>query len=305
MKDEMMKFLSMQHKMVKATRKAIEVRRMTPLKAVLQREKSVNTDLQTSSSCSNCKDGIEIGAVGRPKEVFVHWYWITPVFCSCEYWIQAKQEFESRPENIESMREYKMKKINMLLKKSGVWERFKEKRLSDFEDVPALFTVWKKYVEKRKQAKSDWLWLYLRWTIWSWKTHAASAIANELISEYYTEVMFVSIADIANRVKQTFKEWKDSKPEDSTLWEDMKKVELLVIDDFWMENPTEWLKENLFLIINSRYENRKPVIITSNQSLEDISRTYFPQVASRLNEMCLSIQFKSQDRRKTIQKSLL
>jgi DNA replication protein DnaC len=89
-----------------------------------------------------------------------------------------------------------------------------------------------------------------------------------LIEKHLVEVMFVSIGDIANRVKKTFQ--NEEKTSESTLFEDMKSVELLVLDDLGMEKTTDWLREQLFLIINERYERRLSMIITSNQSLEDI-----------------------------------
>lgn len=83
----------------------------------------------------------------------------------------------------------------------------------------------------------------------------------------------------------------------------MKKVELLVIDDIGVESVSEWLAEQMFLVINQRYENRLPVIVTSNQSLEDLARTHRPQICSRLQEMCRVVQFKGADRRQDLRPS--
>lgn len=45
---------------------------------------------------------------------------------------------------------------------------------------------------------------------------------------------------------------------------------LLVLDDLGTENATGWAEEQLYRILDSRYESRLPTIITSNQ---DYSRT--------------------------------
>jgi single-strand DNA-binding protein len=54
------------------------------------------------------------------------------------------------------------------------------------------------------------------------------------------------------------------------------------------------------LIINERYERRLSMIITSNQSLEDIWKLYFAQISSRLAEMCKAIKFSGEDRRQAM-----
>ena len=41
-------------------------------------------------------------------------------------------------------------------------------------------------------------------------------------------------------------------------------VDLLVIDDLGKEKPTEWVLEKLFLIVNNRYNNYLPIVITTN-----------------------------------------
>lgn len=65
-----------------------------------------------------------------------------------------------------------------------------------------------------------------------------------------------------------------------------------------MEKPTEWIREQLFLLINRRYENRLTTIVTSNLSLEDLAGHHLPQVASRLREGAQVVQFTGADLRK-------
>lgn len=110
--------------------------------------------------------------------------------------------------------------------------------------------------------------------------------------------MFINIAEVASRVKKTF--WSDKKSNDWMLFEEMKDVELLVIDDIGLENVTGWLTEQVYLLINYRYEQLKPMIITSNQSLEDLEKIHKPQVCSRLKQMCKIIQFSGEDMRESL-----
>jgi DNA replication protein DnaC len=80
----------------------------------------------------------------------------------------------------------------------------------------------------------------------------------------------------------------------------MKKAKLLFIDDLGIEKTSDRYLENLYLIINYRYENKLPTIITSNMSLEDLEKHLTPQITSRIKSMCKIIQFTGKDRRNNL-----
>lgn len=225
-------------------------------------------------------------------------YW-THKFCTyCEEWKILIEKWKKQPEQQSKMKSIEMEKIERLLKKSGVWPRFKEKKLSDLQNKKWLFWIAKKYCDNRNEYNDKWWWLYLWGKRWTWKTHTATAIANQLIEQYLTKVMFINIAEVASRVKKTF--WSSKKEPDWNLFEEIKDVELLVIDDIWLENISWWLNEQVYLLINYRYEQMKPIIITSNQSLEDLEKIHKPQVCSRLKQMCKIIQFSGEDMRESL-----
>ncbi|MCH4184030.1 MAG: ATP-binding protein [Eggerthellaceae bacterium] len=52
----------------------------------------------------------------------------------------------------------------------------------------------------------------------------------------------------------------------------MRNTSLLVLDDYGKEKETEWGCEKLFDILDFRYANRKPTIITTNYSLAELYR---------------------------------
>ena len=72
---------------------------------------------------------------------------------------------------------------------------------------------------------------------------------------------------------------------------------LLFIDDLGAEKVTEWVEEVIYLIINTRYENNIPIVITSNYPLSKIAELVGDRVASRIKEMCHVIEIKGEDRR--------
>lgn len=94
---------------------------------------------------------------------------------------------------------------------------------------------------------------------------------------------------------------KDIKKELTTFNDDTYRkcldVDLLVIDDIGTEKPTDYDKAQMFEIINSRYENKKPIIYTSNCRLEDLTTKYdeFGRIYSRILGSVISIEIKGYD----------
>lgn len=84
-----------------------------------------------------------------------------------------------------------------------------------------------------------------------------------------------------------------------------EKVDLLIIDDLGKEKPSEWGLEKLFTVINSRYENNLPVIITTNYDQNSlINRLSISgeikiakSIISRLYEMCYLVKIEDRDHR--------
>jgi DNA replication protein DnaC len=75
-------------------------------------------------------------------------------------------------------------------------------------------------------------------------------------------------------------------------------TQLLMIDDLGAAKPSEWIEEINFRLINHRYENRLPTIITSNVLPKELTERVGERVASRLVGMSDRIVIRGEDRRK-------
>ena len=67
---------------------------------------------------------------------------------------------------------------------------------------------------------------------------------------------------------------------------------LLIIDDFGMERGTEYALEQIYNIVDSRYRSRKPLIVTTNLTLDEIRHpqdTAHARIYGRLLAMCVPI----------------
>jgi DNA replication protein DnaC len=82
------------------------------------------------------------------------------------------------------------------------------------------------------------------------------------------------------------------------------EAELLVLDDLGAEKPSEWVEETINLIVNTRYNERRPTIFTTNYEdipdeadLESLRVRVGFRLHSRLHEMCEFLEYDGGDYR--------
>lgn len=63
-------------------------------------------------------------------------------------------------------------------------------------------------------------------------------------------------------------------------------VDLLHLDDLGAENQTEWVLEQLYSIVNSRYEAERAIVATTNLMPDELSDRLGARTVSRLVEIC-------------------
>lgn len=105
-------------------------------------------------------------------------------------------------------------------------------------------------------------WFFLFGPVGVGKTHLAAAIANYSMSSQKVSTYFDEVPDLLDHLRATFD------PNLSTGYDErfqlIRDVGLLVLDDLGTENATPWAREKLYQIINHRYVEQLPTVITSN-----------------------------------------
>lgn len=74
----------------------------------------------------------------------------------------------------------------------------------------------------------------------------------------------------------------------------------LLIDDLGASKVSEFTEDVNFRLINRRYEDQLPTLITSNVLPKELSARVGDRVGSRLNEMCTRVVITGQDRRRSV-----
>jgi len=125
-------------------------------------------------------------------------------------------------------------------------------------------------------------WLVLLGGTGCGKTHLAAAIANSVLRRGQS-VFFVSVPDLLDHFRSLFS--PDSRQSYDHVFEEVRRVPLLILDDFGVHTGTPWAQEKLYQILNYRYAARLPTVITSPLAEDDMeapfgSRMVDPRVST-------------------------
>lgn len=165
----------------------------------------------------------------------------------------------------------------------------------EYADESAAISAAKKYVEHfETDFKPDGTGLLLYGTFGTGKTYAAACVCNAIIDMGY-RALFTTIPRIINKLQSAF----DGRQE---FIDYISNVPLLVIDDLCAERNTEFARETVFEVINGRNEAKKPLIVTTNITIDELkgkgADMTTARVYSRLLEMCVPIEVAGSDRRR-------
>jgi DNA replication protein DnaC len=134
------------------------------------------------------------------------------------------------------------------------------------------------------------------------KTHLAAAVLKTVIVEKHVHGLFYDVRDLLRVIRSTYNPVVRTAEMD--ILRPVMDAELLVLDDLGAEKPSEWVEETMNLIVNTRYNERRPTIFTTNyENLPDEAdldtlkvRVGF-RLHSRLHEMCEFLEFDGGDYR--------
>jgi len=127
------------------------------------------------------------------------------------------------------------------------------------------------------------------------KTYLSFAIANALYKQGKA-VMAISISKLLSIIKDSFD--KHGEYGETDVLNTVRDASLLVLDDLGVEYKTAWAYEKFYTIIDTRYRANKPVIVTTNLTLDTLRenlsivdlRTKLTdpseRVFNRITEMC-------------------
>lgn len=137
------------------------------------------------------------------------------------------------------------------------------------------------------------LWLF--GDVGTGKTSLAMLVSKAAL-EAGRSVAIYSMPRLLSDIKDTYED--RSQQSYMELFERLAGVDLLHIDDLGAERRTDWVLEQLYAIINERWQEQKAIIVTTNLlDVDELRGQIGPRTVSRLHEMCDLIPVMGRDRR--------
>lgn len=176
---------------------------------------------------------------------------------------QQRLEEQKKEKEFEEQRKFREKqhRIQELIKSAKIPTRFRNKLAKDFIVTESNQNV----VECLKAVRNN-QGFYIYGECGTGKTLLASIIQNERAHQLKSSA-FICATDIFSELNP-FNSNAENVINKLNL---LKTTPCLIIDDLGVEKPTDRVKQNLFDIINYRYNEELQTIITSNFSLEELA----------------------------------
>lgn len=129
------------------------------------------------------------------------------------------------------------------------------------------------------------------------KTHLAAATAIGLADVFQDKaaahLRFEVTPKLLAMARASIKRSANDNPIETAM-----RIPVLILDDVGAEKVTEWVREQLFLLVNERYNYRRPTLVTTNCSMEELEDRIGQASVSRIMEMCQGVALEGEDWRK-------
>lgn len=231
--------------------------------------------------CNKCGKAtqVKITLFGKTK--------IVPCICQCE---------KDRMEQDEQQRQQEEQRRQLEnMKSTGFTDR--QMKLWTFENdngnAPKIMQAMKNYCEHWRELKQDGRGLLLYGNVGTGKTYAAACVANRLM-EQGTPVLMTNFTRIINKLQSTF----DGRQE---YIDGLNRFDLLILDDLAAERNTEYMQETVYNIIDARYRANKPLIVTTNLTMDELKNPQSvtqARIYDRILEKCFPVKIEGASQRR-------
>jgi DNA replication protein DnaC len=168
---------------------------------------------------------------------------------------------------------------------------FERPPVTDIE--PGVVTAVRRYADSIDERLDTGRGLWFMGPVGTGKTTLAMLVSKAAISAGRSVAIY-SLPRLLNEIRETHRFERSH----VDLLDRLAAVDLLHIDDVGAERTTDWVLEELYSIVNARYQDARSIVITTNI----LDRTALcdqitPRTVSRLTEMCKEIPVRGHDHR--------
>jgi DNA replication protein DnaC len=176
----------------------------------------------------------------------------------------------------------------------------------------ALFTA-RRFVEGYP-VETDGRGLLITGSIGVGKTHLAVGLLLDLVQERGAQALFYDYRELLKQIQHSYNPQVNSTELD--VLRPVFEAEVLVLDELGAQKPTDWVWDTVALILNTRYNDKRTTIITTNYAdlppagsglsttqravrEETLGDRIGERMRSRLAEMCVRVEITGADFRQS------
>lgn len=161
---------------------------------------------------------------------------------------------------------------------------------------PAVVRGVRRYVDQLSARLEEGRGLWFEGPQGTGKTTLAMLVSKRALAAGRSVAIY-SVPRILAEMRDTFDD--DAEFGSTELIDRLTEVELLQLDDLGAERTSPWVLEQLYSVINARYEAERSVLVTTNLGRDELIEQVGARTVSRLTEMCDVIPLYGDDHRLT------
>lgn len=264
------------------------------------------TTVSETEKCRYCGEPVVYGHMELMG--YVH---NVPLECPCVTEKRKRERAERIRVGREAIRSEMRRRAG--LSKRAVQQRFRNYRAD--EGQKEVFQAARQFAKEYIEGKNDGTGLLLIGGVGSGKSHLAAAIINAVVdyiqipdssAENSSDGLFCGLLPCCNAyfvgTVSLLEQLRASYESDGgarQIMEQCQTAGILVLDDLGAEKPTDWARERLFEIIDRRYNDCSPVVITTNADIKELRLKLGDRICDRIRSMCKTYTVTSKSHRQT------
>lgn len=171
------------------------------------------------------------------------------------------------------------------------FDNFETRYYDNVEDMEQKVSWCKQFVWQIHQGNCEQC-LFLTGGVGRGKTHLSAAIANAVMEQGDT-VLYRRAADLFELIRQY--RFEENRQKYEEMSEQLRNCDLLVIDDLGAERTTEFVVEQLVILLEERNYRNKPWIISSNLNINEIMHVYNDRTADRILDRAMLFKLEMRE----------
>jgi DNA replication protein DnaC len=210
-----------------------------------------------------------------------------------------------------------------LLKRAAIPKRYEHCTLDTFEpgfgqadqSLAAAYMMARHFVDGYP-VTTEGRGLLLTGTVGVGKTHLAVGIAQALIFEKGVRAFFCDYRELLKRIQESYN--AQVATTELQILAPVFEAEVLILDELGAQKPTDWVWDTVALILNTRYNDKRTTLITTNypnapaalardagkaNREETLGDRIGERMRSRLAEMCVEVEMRGSDLRQSVKKA--